>query len=141
MKKGHWLAFGAAVLISLTGFTPAEARQGGYNGPGYGNCKNCEPQGRQNLSTEELQAREEFRQETSEIRRQMAVKQAELQALMAQTNPDEKKVAALTGEVWDLRNGLRQKAVESGLPGQFGFENCRKGGMRGGRGPQARNSN
>jgi hypothetical protein len=137
MKKGYWLAIAAATLISLSGFTPADA------GPGYGGrgfCGNCDQQ--QALSPEALQAREEFMAETTDIRKQLAVRKAELRALMAQQNPDEKRVAALTGETFDLHHQLRQKAADRGLPGQFGFKNCQQDGEpreKGGRGPRARN--
>jgi hypothetical protein len=47
------------------------------------------------------------------IRKQLAVKRSERRALMSQVNPDEKRVAALTGEIFDLRNLLDDKAKES----------------------------
>jgi zinc resistance-associated protein len=142
MKKGYWLALTATALISLSSFTPADAGPGGYGG-GRGFCGNCDPQGQQQaLSPEAQQAREEFMAKTTDLRKQLVVRKAELRALMAQQNPDEKRVAALTGETFDLRNQLRQKAVEHGLPGQFGFQNCRQEGEQGkagGRGPRGRN--
>jgi Spy/CpxP family protein refolding chaperone len=138
MKKGYWLVVAAAAVISLSGFTPAVAGPGGYGGRGF--CGNCDQQ--QALTPEALQAREEFMAETTDIRKQLAVSKAELRALMAQQNPDEKRVAALTGETFDLRHQLRQKAAERGFPGQFGFQNCRQDGgpgKTGGRGGRARN--
>lgn len=143
MKKGYWLAIGAAALISMAGITTVDA-EAGWPGksPGSGYCGNCIRQGEQSLSPEAVQAREEFMVETAGLRKQLAVKQAELRALMAQTNPDEKKVAAATGEAYDLRNTLRQKARERGIESEFGLQECgpdtrgvaRKGGFGRGKG-------
>jgi zinc resistance-associated protein len=128
MKKQHWLAIGAAAVIGLATIQLADANpqgKGGATGPGYGYGR----MGQQAMSEEDLRAREEFMTETTGLRKQVATRSAELNALMAQTNPDEKRVAALTGELFDLREQLRQKAATAGLPGGFGMQNCRGNGM------------
>jgi Spy/CpxP family protein refolding chaperone len=126
MKKGHWLAIGAAALLSMAGISTVNAEPGWQGGKGFraGACGNCIQQGQQSLSPEAAKARAEFMEETAELRKQLVIKNAEVRALMAQTNPDEKKVAAATGEAYDLRNTLRQKAVERGVEGGLGFQNC-----------------
>lgn len=129
MKK-TWLAVVAVVTMSVAGYQIANAGPGwgGMMGPGYGGYGNCQnygagPQG-QGLDEEALAKREKFFEETTDLRKQMAVKGAELEALMNQEQPDEKKVASLTGEVFDLRNQLRTKARESGIQRGFGAGYC-----------------
>ncbi|MDA8164589.1 MAG: hypothetical protein M0017_06125 [Desulfobacteraceae bacterium] len=124
MKKQHWLAIGAAAVIGLSSIQVAGAASPGKAGmtgprPGYS---------RQALSEKDLKARQAFMAETTDIRKQIATKSAELEAVMAQTNPDEKRAGALSGELFDLRDQLRQKAIAAGLPGGFGM-GCRCGGM------------
>lgn len=69
-----------------------------------------------------------FLDETRELRKQLAVKQAGMRALMQASQPDSAQVAQFEGELFDLREQLRAKAQESGLP--FGM----MGGCRGGHG-------
>ena len=64
--------------------------------------------------------REAFMNETVELRKAMTVKKAELRAIMNNDNPDPKRVAELTGEVFDLREQLHNKAQEKGLD-KIGF--------------------
>ena len=45
-----------------------------------------------------------FLEETKDTRKQLTVKRSERGALMSQDNPDEKKVAKLTGEIFNLKN-------------------------------------
>lgn len=97
--------------IALTGLQAAGANPAGP-GPQYGqlynqNCKSLDPA--------TIKARNKFLDATAPLRREMAVKRAEKQALMASSIPDAKRVAKLTGELFDLREQLRAKARESGL--------------------------
>ena len=79
---------------------------------------------------------------TADLRKNLAMKQAEYQAIMNAAAPDPAKAAAVTGEIFQLRNQIRAKAVESGLnvgPGRGGYP-CPDGwgngyGPGGGRGP------
>ncbi len=129
MKK-TWLAIVAAVAVGLAGYQIAGADPGwgdGMMGPGYGYgyCQNYYGgPGGQGPDEETIAKRNKFFEETVDLRKQLAVKRAEREALMSQDNPDEKKVAALTGEVFDLRNQLRKKAIESGIRGGFGHDFC-----------------
>jgi Spy/CpxP family protein refolding chaperone len=75
-----------------------------------------------------------FFAETKELRKEIVVKRSELDAMMLQDNPDEKKVAKLTGDLYDLKAEMEEKAEETfeGKPGYGpgrGFGNC---GRRGG---------
>ncbi len=69
------------------------------------------------MSEDMLKARDAFLQDSKELRKSMMVKRAEMRAMMQGTNPDPEKVADLAGEIFDIREQLRAKAVASGLPG------------------------
>lgn len=78
--------------------------------------------------------RDKFLADTLEIRKEMAMKRAEKNALMRNDNPDPQVVSRITGELFDLRTTLRQKAEEAGMPAAFGPITGRNGftpGMRG----------
>jgi hypothetical protein len=119
--------------IGFTGISLADAR--GYYGPGPGNCgsRYCDNCSNIDRNDEKASA---FLDETKELRKELVVKKSELDALMRQDNPDEKKVATLTGELFDLQNNLDEKAEKTfaGNPGYGsgpgpGYGNC---GRRGG---------
>ena len=136
MKK-TWLAVAVVIAIGTVGYQIADAGPGwpgGMMGHGYGYCQNYGgPMGQQALDEETIAKREKFFEETTELRKQLAVKHVELEALMNQENPDEKKVAKLAGETFDLRTQLRKTAQESGIQGGFGPNFC--GGRHHGGGP------
>ena len=111
-----------AVLVgafALTGMGPADAhpREGGpgwfpaHDEHGPGHCYQTK------LDEKTIAARKKFLSETVAFRREMAVKRAELDALMNNDNPDAKRIAQLTGEIFDLREQLWSKAEASGLEG------------------------
>ena len=96
------------VAIGFTGISMANP-QGGY-GPGCGNCNGpryCDNWAPSEKGDEKSAA---FFEETKELRREIVVKRSELEALMLQDNPDEKKVANLTGELYDLHTTMAEKA-------------------------------
>lgn len=78
--------------------------------------QNTSPQMHHQRNPEMQQAREKFMDDTVAIRKQMAEKNAAMQALMKAETPDATKVSQLAGELFDLREKLRVKAQESGLP-------------------------
>lgn len=131
-----------AVLVgalALAGMQPAEARPCG-GGPGWGATSDdyghghCYQAGQ--LDEKTIAARDKFLSETVALRKEMAIKRAEQEALMNSENPDAKRIAQLTGEIFDLREQLQTKAAASGLevPGMKGI-GC--GGCAGpGFGPQ-----
>jgi Spy/CpxP family protein refolding chaperone len=102
-------------VVSFAGLSMVNAH-GNYGfgpGKGYGNC---EGYGSFNSSFYDDADKEKvntFREETKETRKQIAIKKSERRALMNQDNPDEKRVARLTGEIYDLKNLLEEKAKEA----------------------------
>jgi zinc resistance-associated protein len=83
-------------------------------------------------------AREKFLNETVETRKQLAEKNAVMRALMNAGTPDTTQASQIAGELFELREALRLKAQETGLPlpmlmmGQGG-----KDGMSCGQGPRS----
>jgi zinc resistance-associated protein len=121
----------AAVLV--TGIVAAGAasanwgQRGGWGNNGYANC----PCGQAGVAVQQVdpaiqEKMDQFFTDTQDLRKQMAVKQAEKAALLRSDNPDPAAVAALTGELFDLRAEMREKAETAGVEQYFG--------PRGGRG-------
>ena len=61
-------------------------------------------------------AREKFLNETVETRKLLAEKNAAMRALMNAGTPDTVQASQIAGELFELREALRLKAVETGLP-------------------------
>ncbi len=133
-----------AVIVLVTGLGFAAVQQAsaswGNSNRAGANCGNC-PQLQMNQNTQLDQATidkiDKFYQDNTDLKRSMIVKNAELRALMRSDNPDATKVANLTGEVFDLRISLQEKAKEAGVDqyinmGQQRGGNGGKGGKRGG---------
>ena len=59
---------------------------------------------------------DKFLAETVDLRKQMAEKHAMMRAQMHSTSPDTAKVGQLAGELFELREKLRAKAQEAGMP-------------------------
>ena len=107
MKK--YLA--AAALIGAIGFAGATmATADSNNGYGYGNCGGPRYCDNWSYGDKDDAKANTFFEETKELRKEIIVKRSELDALMRQDNPDEKKVAKLTGELFDLQNTMEEKA-------------------------------
>lgn len=118
-----------AVLVgalALTTMQPADARPRG-GGPGWGPTSDDYGHGHcyqaRQLDEKTIAARDKFLSETVALRKEMAIKRAEQEALMNSENPDAKRIAQLTGEIFDLREQLQTKAAASGLevPGMKGL--------------------
>jgi len=60
--------------------------------------------------------RDKFLTETVELRKQLAEKNAAMQAVLNAGTPDADKASKLAGELFEVREKLRAKAQESGLP-------------------------
>jgi Spy/CpxP family protein refolding chaperone len=138
MKMKKYLMAAALIgAISVTNFSLANARGNyGYGpGPGYGDCggySNCN-----NLAYSEVDNEKgaTFYEETKESRKGIIVKKSELDALMRQDNPDEKKVAKLTGEIYDLQALMEEKAAKTyGDSQRYGYGRGRGGYGNCGRG-------
>ena len=111
MKK--YLA--AAALIGAIGISTISLANGrgmyGYGpGPGYGDCNGGRACDNWSLSGKDDEKASAFLAETKEIRKEIVVKRSELDALMRQDNPDEQKVAKLTGDLFDLESKMGEKA-------------------------------
>lgn len=116
MKK-TLLAVAAIATIGLAGFQLAEAQPSG-GGPGMGPggaMMGEQAQGQGQMSEEALKAREKFFNETTELRKKMFSKKTELDAVLSGENPDEKKAARLSEELFDLRDQMHKKAQEAGM--------------------------
>lgn len=112
MKK-YLAAAALAGAIGLTTITMAAARGNyGYGpGPGYGDCNGARYCDNHRFASDKDNEKvAAFLAETRETRKAIAVKRSELDALMQQDNPDETKVAKLTGELFDLQNSVDEKA-------------------------------
>ncbi|CAG0905638.1 unnamed protein product, partial [Cyprideis torosa] len=64
--------------------------------------------------------RQAFMTENRELRKQIAMKKAEIDALMHAESPDAQLVAKATGELFDLKTDMQAKAQEVGLPPRMG---------------------
>lgn len=123
-----------ALITGLTMTTVASA-DWGRGGRGYGNCPQVQGQMMQGPRFQQLdpetQAKiQQFFKDTQPLHKEMAMKRAEKQALMRNDNPDPQAVAKLTGELFDLKVMIREKAELAGVDRYVG-----RGGMgRGGRG-------
>ena len=118
-KKTHWLLVVAVIVsLGLVSVHSADARGWGKGQDGYG-CSNYTQAGQ--LDEKTIEARNKFRQGNQELFKKMVTKKAELRAVFLQENPDSDKAAALSGELFELRNALHKKAEEAGLsrPGLF----------------------
>ncbi len=83
------------------------------------------------MSEDMVKIRDAFLQDSKELRKSMMVKRAQMRAMMQATNPDPEKVSVLAGEIFDLREQLREKAIKNGLPGHAFMGPMSKGmGMR-----------
>ena len=116
----------AAALIAalkFAGIQTASAHGGRYLGNNNYGPRYCDNYDNDSSSyTEEDQAAlEKFRDDTTATRKEIVVKRSELNALMRQDNPDETKVAKLTGELYDLRAELDSKAEAAGIDERFAY--------------------
>ncbi len=130
MKK-YLVAAALIGTIGLTGISMANARGYGFGpGPVYGDCGGDRYCNSWSYNEKDEAKASAFYEETKELRKEIVVKRSELDALMRQDNPDEKKVAKLTGDLYDLETQMSEKAEKT-------FE----GGPRYGYGPGPGNGN
>jgi Spy/CpxP family protein refolding chaperone len=113
----------AAVLIgaiSFAGIQAASAHSGYYNN-NVDNCGSYSTDDR-TFTEKDAQAVDKFRDETKSIRKEIFVKKSELNALFRNDNPDERKVAKLTGELYDLETELQEKAETTGVRNRYSYD-------------------
>ncbi len=82
------------------------------------------------FAVKDTEAIENFRAETNSIRKKIVVKRSGLNALLRNDNPDEKNVAKLTGDLYDLKAELETKAKAAGIDNRFAYRHG-PGMMRG----------
>ena len=118
-------------ILSVIGFATykAASAHGGFYNNGYGYCNPYTTDGAA-FTKEDAEAIEKFQTETSSIRKEIIVKRSELNALLSNDNPDEKKVANLTGDLYDLKAELETKAEAAGIDNRYAFRHG-PGMMRG----------
>ena len=110
-----------AVVASLGVGAISQAYGGwGNRGAAYNNCPMIQNGQVGQLDPALQEKRDKFFADTQEIRKEMAMKQAEKQALLRNDNPDPQAVSKISGELFDLRATMRQKAEEAGIPAAFG---------------------
>ncbi len=131
MKK----ALVVTALISTIGLATIQIATAAP-GPGANRSLN-HPGATQNtqLDQETLDKIKTFHTENQALRKQIVEKQAAHRAVMQSTNPNATLAAKLSGELFDLRNTMHQKAKTAGLNGIMMENNGRGGyGMGYGRG-------
>jgi zinc resistance-associated protein len=138
MKK---ILFSIAV-IGILGFLTvqyADAGRGWYmnRGPGCPCWNGGYTQVQNDASQKNVTA---FLQATEGLRKQLTMKQAEYEAVMNAATPDPAKAATVSGEIYQIRNQIRTKAVDAGLNRGYGRGGGGNGygpgyGLGGGRGP------
>lgn len=114
MKKSI-LALTMVVSLGLSlSAVSAYAWYGGGPGGGYG------PRGGYGVNVDEA-AYKKFMDETAQIRKALTVDRAEMQALMAGTDPDPAKVREVAERMTDNREKLAGFAREANIDAPYGF--------------------
>ena len=99
------------IAIAITGFSATQVLAGrSHQGYRDGGCI------QQNMTDEQVQARQAFMKDTAGLRQSLAEKRGEYRAVMAGENPDPKAAGKLSGEIAGLKDQLREKAVAAGVP-------------------------
>ena len=111
MKK---VFVGLAILVSL-GLVASQALAWG---PNYGGCGMWGPRGGYYGDVTPNTAEQSFLNDTAKLRKDLAGKEAEYDALMAQPNPDPRKANQLSQEIFEIRSQLRAKAQSYGFAGR-----------------------
>lgn len=137
-----------ALVIGLSMATVAAADWGRGNRGYYGDCPQTPgqmmawqaPGQFQQLDQATQDKITQFFKDTRALQKEMAMKRAEKKALMRSDNPDAQAVARVTGELFDLRATMQEKAQEAGVeqyvgPGRMGCMACMGNGRGRGQGP------
>jgi len=128
-SKKMTLAIVLTGSLMLAGLGAAFAHQtNSMHGNGFQNSG-----GQYQLDEKTIEKQTKFNNETAELRKKMFSNRAEMKAIMSSANPDSKEAGRLAGELFDIKEQLRQKAKELGLD-SYGFGHMGSGGgMMGGR--------
>lgn len=115
-----------ALITGLTMATVASANWG-RGQRGYGDCPQVQGQMLQQLDQGTQDKIRQFFKDTQPLHKEMAMKRAEKQALLQSDQPDPQAVAKVTGELFDLKITMREKAELAGVDQYVGPGH--KGGM------------
>ncbi len=124
-------------LALIAGLTMATVATAGWQngGRGYANCPQVQGQMMQGqgpmfqqLDQATQDKIQQFFKDTQPLHKEMAMKRAEKQALMRSDNPDPQAVAKVTGELFDLRTTMQEKAVLAGVDQYVGPGHMGRGG-------------
>lgn len=102
----------AAILTSGLALAISQSALAQPGFQGYGGKQPCLMQ----MDPVAQKAQEKFLGETVDTRKQLAEKNAAMRALMNAGTPDTVKASQLAGELFELREELRLKAQETGMP-------------------------
>lgn len=134
MKK-QIIAITLVAGLAVATVASANWGRGGYGGQmGYGGCPQVQ-QGQmfQQLDQSTQDKIAQFFEDNSSLRKEIVMKQAEKRALMQSAQPDPKAVAAVAGELFELRTAMREKAEVAGVDQYIGPRGGVGGpGLRGG---------
>ncbi|MBU0731221.1 MAG: hypothetical protein KKE17_01820 [Proteobacteria bacterium] len=123
----------AAATFGLAGYQFADAGSRNHGGGMDGECdmELCCEQGPgaclASMSEEDKAAHLKFKEDTKDLRKKMAMKKAELKAVMASETPNQGEAGKLAGELFELRDELKTKALAAGI--KPGMGKCDKAGM------------
>jgi len=131
----------SGLTLAISQAAMAESAQPAQPGP---QGKPDAPPSQYQMTTEMQKIHDKFMNDTVAIRKELAEKNAVMRALMNAGTPDTVKASQVAGELFELREKLRAKAKEAGLPmpmlmmGHGGFDGMPCGGMHGMRGKHHR---
>ena len=126
-----------ALITGLTMATAASADRGrGHRG--YGDCPQAQGQMFRQLDQGTQDKIKQFFKDTQPLHKEMAMKRAEKQALLQSDKPDPQAVAKVTGELFDLRISMREKAELAGVDQYVGHGRMGAMGHKGGKGHKGR---
>lgn len=107
-------------LIMATGAS-ADRGRGNRGLGGYGDCPQMRGQMQSQMPQLDQATQDKIKQffkDTQPLHKEMAMKRAEKQALMQSDTPDPQAAAKVTGELFDLRVNMQEKAEQAGV-GQY----------------------
>jgi Spy/CpxP family protein refolding chaperone len=114
MKK-QLVALALISGLALTGTASANWGHGSGGSGGCGNSSMMRGQMLQQLDPAIQEKVQQFFKDNQALRKEMAMKRAVQKALMQSQTPDTAEIAKVTGELFDLRMTMREKAEAAGV--------------------------
>ena len=115
MNKKMIMTAALAAVIGLTGIYHASATPGMAGMKSPADCPRAAAMAVAELDGATKAKLEAFREENQALRKEIMMKWAEKKAIMRGEDPDPKKAAQVTGELFDLQATMQAKAKEAGL--------------------------